>query len=330
MKNTISLREVFRESLFITWRQKGWWLLGLLAFFLSGSVGYQLIAQSIRNLSEPVEWVNRWQSLSAGASAMDLLRGQWSILMRDPGGWFALVGVWIAIGIVLFVLFSVSVYAVTVILSGIKVREQQGSMDARLSFREAWHHLRSMLAVVILTQIVSNLLLVLFSGPVLSLTVSSGGVLPAVALVLLFIVYIAAIAILAIWVVYTALSIVMYDLPLFKALRMGWIFLWRNWLVSLKLLLAQLAITVVATFLLSVAVSFIVIPVTIAGYILVANAQYDITALLPNLILILTFGGFILFGAVYTFFQLISWALLFLDAQEQGAAISVSIEEIEL
>lgn len=323
-------RAVLGEAYLMTWRNKGWWLLGVLAFFLSGTIGYQLATRGMNNLANPVEWMNRWQTVSAGASPWVLFVGQWRLLTSDPASWFTLVGVWLIIGLILFALLCVSAYAVTVLISAVKVREQQGELSFILATREAWFHARTVVAVVILTQFVSNIVLALFSLPVLALTVYSGGILAGIVSVLLYVIYALVMAVLAMWVVLTLVGAILYDLPLFKALRFGWVFFWRHWRLTTGLFLSQVLITVIASFILIVLVSFIVIPVTIIGYLLVANQQYDISQFLPNLILLLTFGGFFVFGSAYTVFQLFSWTLAVLTIQEQGTAWRVSIEEISL
>ncbi len=330
MKQTLSLRSVLQEAFAITWRQKAWWFVGLLAFFLSGSLGYQLITQGLSRLVNPVEWVNRWSAVSAGLSPLALLRGQWTLLTTNPSGWFTLVGVWLLIGLVLFFFLFIAAYALTTILSAVKIREEQGMMLFGAALREAWYHVRTVLAVVIIAPIISNLLLALFSGPVLALTMQPGSFFTAIVLMVLFVVYAVLIIALALIVIYTLVAAVMYDLSLVRAIKFAWLFFWRNWLISVLLLLAQIAITLVAALALVIIISFILIPITILGYVLVANQQYDITQFLPNLILLLIMLGFLVFGAAYTVFQLASWALLFLNAQDDGVSVRVSIEEISM
>lgn len=325
MTNTIMLRQVLREAWYLTWRNKSWWALGVLAFFLSGSLGYQLITQGISHLLSPIQWASRWQSVSADVSLWSVFTGQWRLLMTDPAGWFTFVAVWLLILALMLAALFVAVYALTTIVAAVKIREQQGGFVFGLAVREAWYHSRTVLGIIILAQVISNVLLALFSGPVSALMLS-GQPLAMVGLVILTAGYLVMMIVLAALAVYAVVAAVMYDLTFIASIRFAWKFFLNHWWSTLKLLVSHLVLTVIVAFIIGLLVALIVIPVTIVGYILVANQQYDITRFLPNLIFLLTIASFLLFGAAFSLFQFVSWCLLFLNAEESGQGIRITVE----
>lgn len=309
MKQTQFFRNLLRDSLAITWKNKAWWFLGFIAVFLSGSLGYQLITRNIYRLAQPNQWVEKWRWLSEFNPGV-LLGGQWTILTTDPKGWFALLFGWSVVLLLLAVLFVLSAFALDIILSGLKLR-RGSKLDIVRAVVEAKHHIRPLVLTILGVYVVSNLLLLALSIPVTVATLSATGFARTAVYALSFIVLFLASVLISLLSIYTLFGIVFYDYNIRHALAHAWRFLRSHWVASLTLLVLQIVIIVVATLLLVTAISLILIPIIIAGYLLVAYEQYDLTAYLPQLVFYSLIVIFTFFGAAYTVFQLACWSLLY-------------------
>lgn len=309
MKQTTFFRRLLAESWMITWRNKLWWFFGFLAVFVSGSIGYQLVTRNMYRLAQPELWINRWRWLSEFHPGV-LLSGQWAILTSDPKGWFALLFGWSVVLLVLALLFVCSVFAVAVILSGLKQR-QGAKLELVRAVMEARHHMRALIASVLGVYVISNLIMLAFSIPITVATLNLTGFPRTAVYAVCFLLVFLFSLLLSLLSMYTWMGIVFYDENLKHAFSRAWRFLRTRWIASLIMLITQIVIIVLTTLTLMVAISLVLIPIIIAGYLLVAYEQYDLTQYLPQLVFYAMVAVFTVLGAAYTVFQLASWSLLF-------------------
>lgn len=314
-KQRTFFKGIFLDAWKLTWKHKAAWIFGFIALFLSSSLSYQLIFQGIKALARPGLWLSRWQAWAQATSPLEFMRLQWVTLTNDPSGWFIMVLVWTAIIVVLLILFSVSVYAVTSLVSMAKIYGIEKEANTLWALKTAWPYFRSVFGLILLLQIVSNVLILLFSLPVIWLGVNPTGVNFAI-LLLFFASFLVLAYIISMVAMYALMSIVVEEYKLADALSNGWRLFKTYWFVTVEMFILQLAILFASVFALLLLVALIVIPLTIIGFILVSQELYDITAFLPHIVLyLLTLLGFA-FGAAYSCFQLYSWANLFMNIEK--------------
>src|SRR5690606_30761658 len=82
--------------------------------------------------------------------------------------WFAMLFVWGIIFLVLLLLLAVCSYAAIALISVVKIRQIEQSEDHLfLALREAFLHVKPVVGAVLLVQFLANLLIILFSIPVI-------------------------------------------------------------------------------------------------------------------------------------------------------------------
>lgn len=320
MKQTQFFRDLLRQSWLITWRNKLWWLFGFLALFISGALGFQLITGNIFRLTQSNEWIERWRWLSEFHPGV-LLKGQWMILTSDPKGWFAMIIGWLAVLILLALLFAVSVFAVNVLLSGFKLREGT-KLNLVRAVMESKHHMRPLLVAILAVFLLSNVLLLALSIPVTMASLNATSALSGVVYVCSFLLLFLLSVFISLMAMYTWLGIVFYDYNVLHALQSAWRFLRSHWISSLTLLVLQIVLVIATTLLLVIAMSLVLIPIVIVGYLLVAYQQYDLTQHLPRLVFYFLVFVFTVFSAAFTVFQLASWSLLFTQPASGDEGVS--------
>jgi hypothetical protein len=328
MKQFQFYRALFGEAFQLTWRYKGWWLVGFLILLFSGSLGYQMIGQGVSSLLQPELWWSRWQTFSTQLTPTALLSGQWNLLMTDPGSWFSLLFVFFVVVVSLFVMLSIGVFALTTLISAMKLREQRGEFSFVASLREAAHHFWPSLGGVILLQIVSQALLLLFSVPVASLVLTAPGVWKSVVTGLAILVFALCSLVVALVSMYALIAIVVDDMSLGRAIVRSWRLLRRAWLASSLMMLYQFLLLFGLSVVLVVFTSLVIVPVAIIGFVLVANQQYDFTSMLPLGTFYLLMLLFAIFGAANTVFQICSWCLMYFKLTERNEAADVLVAEI--
>lgn len=328
MKQFQFYRSLFGEAFQLTWRYKGWWLVGFLIMLFSGSLGYQMIGQGVGSLLQPELWWSRWQTFSTQLTPSALFSGQWRLLTTDPGSWFSLLFVFVVVSVALFIMISLGVLALTTLISAMKLREQQGVFAFLPSLREAVRHFWPSLGGVVLLQIVSQSLLLLFSVPVASLVLTAPGVWKAAVTALAIFVFALCSIFVALISMYALIAVVVDDLSLGRAIVRSWRLLRRAWLASSLMMLYQFLILFGLSVILVVLTSLVIVPVAIIGFVLVANQQFDFTSMLPIGTFYLLTLLFAVFGAANTVFQICSWCLMYFKLTERNEAADVLVAEI--
>lgn len=320
---------ILKDSWALTWAHKAWWFFGFVALFLTGSIGYQLIFQGAQSLIEPGTWWERWQVWAQGVSPIDFATGQFQILFSDPKGWLAAVFVWTVILLVLLLLFWIAVYSTTMLVSAAKLKQINGSESILLALSEAWLHVKSVFGLVILIQLVSNALILVFSIPVIWFGIAKAGTWSTIFLFLFFFLFLICAFIVTMVSIYSIQYIIMEDDSVSEAVVSGWRLLRKHWVISLEMLLLQLIVVILVAAATLIVVSLITIPVIIIGFFLVSQQIFDLTVFLPKLILYLLSIILFVVGAAYNVFQLYNWSFLFMrfDEIHPKSRIAIFIEE---
>ncbi len=328
MKQFQFYRALFGEAFGLTWRYKAWWLVGFLILLFSGSLGYQMIGQGISSLLQPELWWTRWQTFSTQLTPSALFAGQWRLLTTDPGSWFSLVVVFFVVSIAVLLMLTLGVLAFTTLVSAMKLREQQGEFSFVVAVREALNHFWPSFAGIVLLQIVSQALVLVFSVPVAALTLSAPGIWKGVATGLAIFIFSLCSILVAMVSMYALIAIVVDDMRLCRAIVHAWRLLRRAWAASIVLMLYQFLILLGLSLTLIVFTSLVVVPLAIIGFILVANQQFDFTSMLPIGTFYLLMLLFAIFGSANTMFQICSWCLMYFKLTERNEAADVLVAEI--
>ncbi|MBI4121820.1 MAG: hypothetical protein HY461_00655 [Parcubacteria group bacterium] len=309
-------RSLFGEALHLTWRYKGWWLVGLLILLFSGSLGYQLVGQGVTSLLRPDVWLRRWELFTTQLTPSALLSGQWELLTNAPVSGVSALFIMAVVGLALLVMIALGAVALTALISAMKQREQEGEFSLLRALREALRHFRPALGGVILLQIVSQVLLILFSIPVSAMAAMAPGALKIILTALVLV----AFAVLALGIVivsmYALIAIVVENVGLGRGIMRAGHLLRRAWRQSILLMFYQFVILFGVSLALVIFTSLIVIPLAIVGFVLVAKQQFNFTSLLPMGTFYLLSLLFIIFGSANTMFQVCSWCLMYFKLTE--------------
>jgi len=329
MRRKHFFRPILRETLQLTWKHKGWWILGFFSLFLVSSLSYQFILQGIRSLTNPTELFNSWRQWSLAADPISLFTGQWQRFLSNPVDSLILAAVWVGIGAVLLGLFILSSYSITTILSGLKSYVLRGRFDFVQAFTEAWFHFSETFWALLITYIFSNILVIFFSLPFLLMGISyyDSPTLIAISFVL-FTIFIMSAFVISTLATYTLMGIIFDELRLLPALKNGWQTFKSNILISIEMFLLQILASVLVATILVFVVSLIVVPATITGVLLVAAQQTDVASLLTPSTLFLLILAFVIGGAFYSMFYLLSWGLMYmrLDKARPDSRIAAFVE----
>jgi hypothetical protein len=220
------------------------------------------------------------------------------------------------------------VQALNLLISAMKLREREGEFSFGRAMRESIHHFWPAFAAVLILQILSQAVLLLFSVPVSALTLTEPGVLKMVATGVILLVYALVSLFIAIVSIYTIIAIVVDDMHLGRGILQGWHLLRRAFSSSALMMLYQFLLLVGLSVILIVVTSLIVVPIAIIGFVLVANQQFDFTSFLPLGTFYLLVLFFMVFGAVNTVFQIISWCLMYFKLTERNESPDVLVAEI--
>ena len=316
MKHKPFFRPILWESWQLTWRHKGWWLISLLALLVTSSIGYQFILQSYASLVNPDMWMQRWQNWAELGLPFGFISSQFNVLGSDPKGWLIMIFVWAMIIIVLAILFSISIYAMSMIIAAIRFRNKAGRFSMLATMREAWVHFKSVFAAIILALIVSNALLLIFSLPIVWLGLGNLGFASIIGLIIVFALFGIISFLIAILTIYTLLYIILEDLSLSSAIVAAWRLFKNYWLISLEMLLLQFLIIALIVGLVTLLISVLVVTIVVFGIVLLANQQVDIMASVPIVMLYLIGILYLILGSVYTMFNLLSWSLMFVGLEK--------------
>lgn len=310
------IRSLLKESFQLTWAHKAWWFIGFIAVFLTTSIGYQLIFQGIQSIAEPRQWWERWQIWAQGTSPIEFFQAQFSLLTNDPIGWGVAFLVWLIVLVVVAIFYALSVYAITTLISVVKMKRLNGEESLLLAVREAWNHFWGVFWSIILTQLVANAIILLFSIPVIWFGVKQSGVLANGFLLGFFLLFLFSTFVLSILALYTIMYVVVEEEKLSSAIILAWKLFKTHWVISLEMFFIQLMIGLLVFSLAAMLIALVVIPVAVLGYFLVSNQIYDFTVFLPQLALFLITLFFVIVGAAFNVFYLYSWTSLFMRFKE--------------
>jgi hypothetical protein len=313
--NNPQMRNILADAWRLTWAHKWWWILGFIALMVTSSLGYQIIAQGITSITEPLVWFNRWQLWAQGISPIDFFQAQWTILLKNPESWFRAVFVWtIMLGIFLAGL-SLSVYALVTLISAAKLKEINGMDTMILALREAKPSFKGVFGAIVLSLITVNVYVLAFSLPVILFGIDQN-IAMTVLLYILFMGFVIGAFIISSMIMYVIQFIVVEQEKLANAIILSWALLKRYWIITLEMFIIQLAIGILTVSFIFLIVSLITIPVSIVGAILVAQQVYDLTIFLPQLTLFVLFLILITGLSAYSVFNLYSWTFLFMRFKE--------------
>lgn len=311
MKTKEFFRPIFREAWVLTRSHKGWWVFGFLALFLMSSFGYQAVLSGLQVLTNPELLLDTWLQWSVLSDPASLIQGQFETVQSNPSQFFTLSLVWLAVIIGGLAIFLLSVFGVTMVISGAKQYLKTQRMKVAESFQETFFHLKSVTFATILAVILSNVLIVVFSIPVIALGANQATSTNIALLVLLFGVFLAAAFFIAIMSIFTVLGIVLDDYTLSQGIQAAWGILKRHLVVTIEMFLLHVLLAGLLAIGLVLFISLLIVPVAIIGPIFVAAEQFSIAQNLPTIVFALLYLVFAVFGAVFTLFQLLSWSLFY-------------------
>lgn len=297
-------RPILREALSISWKHKYLWFFGLFAALL-GNGGELDIVFSIKD------------TISGNSAALLQLRemfhsgeGSWnnvlSALQQNMGA--AIVATLIILILLVFIAWLVLTSQGALIHAAAMIsKKKNGNFEA--SARAGQQFLKPMFILNVIYKGVIYGLLVGFVASVLS--VMTGDLLPALPVVIAFIILVPLNIVFGFVVRYAMCFVVLQGKRTGEGLREGWKLFTANWLISIEMAILLLLLNVLVGFGILVGVGIIAVPFLVLFFIfaMIGFAPLTNTILALTLVAILTFA--FSFAALFSTFQWTSWTLLF-------------------
>ncbi len=316
-KDTPFLRSILKDSFNLSWQYKKMWLVGFVAFFVLGTFGYQLVIQGVQSIVQPTQWWERWEAFSNGISVTDILSGQFQILLNDPYGWLAAVSVWALFLLVLLVIYFISIYALTILVVFAKGKiNKKEKISFSLLLQEAKFSVWNVFGLMLLFHLVSNVLIIAFSIPVVWFGVTNQGVASTIFLAIFFGLFLVLAFMLAMIFLYALLSAIVEEKKISDAIISAWSVFKKHWVITLEMFLIQVLVLISSTVIVVLFTSLLIVPVAIIGFLLVSNQIFAVTSFLPQLLLLVLSVALMFVSIFVNMFQLYTWTNLFIRFEE--------------
>lgn len=311
-------RNIFKEALISSWKNKYLWFFGLFATLIGGLSEVELIFRNTDSaysnwLIDFGQWLNNPIFTKSGWSNLT------QHLASNPLETFILISVLLtALILMLFMVWMTVISQTALVYNSAKIR-----MEKKHSFKEGMlagiNKFWLVFSLNIFIKIILSILFILFTQPFFSsdssLIISKSGIM----YVVLFIVFIPLSIITSFIVKYAIAYVVIKDERISVAIRDGWNLFIKNWLVSLEMAFLLFFVSFIAALLLILLFLVLAIPILLGGSIIVGifnNVNFALiivgAAIIFYLIAIIIFGSFI------TTFQITAWTNLFIELIGKG------------
>lgn len=312
-------RNVLKEAWQITWRYKSLWPFGFLASFLGLGSAYEIIYQST-SLSEQRDffWALLWQDMSSNGLSAATLK---DFAIQQPLSALTLLLLLVATILIILGIYWIFTCSQITLIKSIDSIENKKN-DLRGTFLESRKQFWPVFGINIGGKVLSLLLLLLLSYPVLQPLLQNNFAWGNFLLYLIFFIIIFILVLLiSILMVYAIVYIALKKQSIKSAVAKAWQLFASNWLVSTEtafiLFLASIAV-VIAFFAIAL---LALIPFTLLFKI--AAALQSVVGLIILGVLAILFAVIlmIMVAALLSTFQLSVWVTLF-ERLENGTAES--------
>lgn len=311
-------RQLFKKSFQIVWHNRFLWVFGFFASFLGVSGGYEIV---FANLDKMTSESNIWLSLKSIfilISSPQFFLHLKQKLFSEPSSFIFLFFIYLIFaGLVLLLLWLIinssigSIYCPAKIFGEKKTNLAEGWRRGKKNF---W----SILGVYILAVLLAGLVSLIFSWPIYSFSFGNLGFVSKLLFLLIYAVYTLILFAVSAAVIYSSAFIVLKNSKFFPALKQGFLFFFRNFLVSLEMIFLMAFIAVISGLLLAIFLFLLGIPLFISLFISYILKFVFGIQLLVVISLLLFLLGVILFVSILTAFQQTAWVILFLNLLDGG------------
>ena len=315
----LSYRQLLKQSLKISWKNKYLWFFGVFAAFLSIGSEYQILARSLSQ-EQTNEWLTNWQLFFSNSFfSGNFIVSLFNFFKTNPIS--ATVVVLIMLIILAFVCFFIwlTIVAQISLINNIekisKNRKDGQKLEIKNDVIVAQKKFWPVFTLNLISKIVVNVLVFLVAIPWLYLSVGFSSTL---LYVVLFVILVPSAIVVSLLIKYIIAFIVLKKKKNCEAVKAGWELFRNNWIISVEMALILFGISFVATLLALVVVLIIIWPFMIlaAGVSIVLAYNFAVVIMILAAAVIITFV--VIFGSWLTVYQAGVWTNLFLTLVDKG------------
>ncbi|MFA6909264.1 MAG: hypothetical protein WC289_05320 [Patescibacteria group bacterium] len=302
-------RDIIRLSWQIMWRYKYLWLFGFFASLLGNGGEMQVLLNNVINISEsPTALLDLQNLFSTG------LLGVIFINIQDFLSGSLLQGIFILLSFIVAGIAAVWLIITSqgALYDGISKAIAGKKSDLAQGYRAGAHHFGTMLALMLLSSLVTYGLLFVFSLPIiLILLVKSTETGILLYLLFAFVILIPLALVVAFVAKYAALYAVVHNQPLGRAIASGWLLFKKNILATVEMAFIIFGLGLVGAFALMIALAFLSVPFILLGFLTIAlgtMAGFVLVVVLGFVVLTAAIG---LYAAAFSAFRYTGWTIFF-------------------
>lgn len=311
-----SHRSLLKQALNIAWKHKYLWFFGLFASFIaaSGSWEYQILTNNVNQNLVDGSYSHLNNILAMGEMMRNFCLGMVGLFSYDFISILNAITIILLTFILLALFIWLAISSQAALVDSVKKLLNSRKKDNLLSIREsisAGHrHFWPVLGLNITIKILICFIFLIVGLPLLFMVISDTGAL-AVIYTILFAIFIPIATGLALIIKYAIAYQVLENKSFVSSLEYAEKLFRKNWLISLEMAVILFIINFLASGLLLLAISLLLLPLLLLGAVFNMGWLIFLVILLA-IILIVVVGSFL------TTFQIASWTGLFLRLKEKG------------
>jgi hypothetical protein len=314
-------RNILKQALSITWRNKYLWFFGLFATLLGGGGEYEIISRGFSGDTAQTLFPNFNRLAETGIFHWQTFSNFATIFKTNPGS--AIVLFLIAIIIIalsLFLIWLMVISQTALVSNSAKIiNGAKNSLGIRDGVRSGIKHFWPVFGLNIIIKTIIYLAFALIGLPI----ILSKSPLVNYLYIILFIILIPLAIIFSFVVKYAIAFVIIKKDNFINSIREGWKLFTKNWLVSVEMAFILFFISFFAGLIIILSILILIVP-----FLFLAIILYELTSVIGFWLIIITglialFCIIILGGAALTTFQISAWTNLFLKLTNQGGASKI-------
>ncbi|MFA6994858.1 MAG: hypothetical protein WC249_00400 [Patescibacteria group bacterium] len=311
-----SYRSLLKQAWIITWRNKYLWFLGLFAALVTGGGAweYQMLSQSLNQGLINSSYYQLSSVLAISDLAKNFLLGIVNLFQYD---FLTIINIFsallITVAILCFFIWLAVVSQAGLIYDVKKIlnnKKKEQKLSLRDSLTAGHDHFWSVLSLNLTIKVITAFIFFIISLPLLFLAIKDLSIL-AVIYTILFVIFVPISMGSSLMINYVIAYRVLNNYSFIVSLEKGAVLFKNNWLISLEMGVILFIINFLASGLILIILSLLLLPLLLLGLIL--NLTW-----LTTLIIFFALIIIVIFGSALTSFQIATWTSLFLRLNDKG------------
>lgn len=311
-------RRILASSWHIAWKNKYLWFFGLFASVSAGGGVFETLSNAFsggtsRDLVEGIRTYSQ-----TGIFSKNIFSNIIHIIMNDTLSFFIFLFLFLFLLLLLcFVVWLSMVSQAALVSTSAKIIGEKSSnfQDAVNSgISKFW----PVFSMNVLFQVVSGVILLVVSAPMLFIESGAGQTVTNLIFALFFILFIPLVVVISFVIRYAICFAVVRGEKIKQSIQLAIAFFAKNWLISLEMAFILFAIGFLATFALILGVLVLAVPFAFLMFLAVQLELIFLFWVLLAVSLSLLFAIIVLFGSIFTSFQVAATTNLFIELLNRG------------